>query len=213
MEPSNTTVIICCAGMGTRLGIGTTKALVDICGKPLIIHQLERLKEFDDIRIVVGFQAENVIKIVKEYRKDIMFAFNYNYENTGPATSLCKGLIGARKNIIYIDGDVLVNPDDLKIFLDYKGECISATVITSDEPILITVEKGQAIAFSEKYGNFEWPGLAKIEKKKLQKKDGYAFEMLQELLPLNTINVRAREIDTPEDYEKTIEWVKRGYLD
>ena len=52
LQSDKTTVIICCAGMGTRLGIGTTKALVDICGVPLIIRQLELLKEFDDIRIL-----------------------------------------------------------------------------------------------------------------------------------------------------------------
>ena len=53
MDIDNTTVIICCAGMGTRLGIGTTKALVNICGKPLILHQLELLKDYKDIRIVM----------------------------------------------------------------------------------------------------------------------------------------------------------------
>ena len=37
----NKTIIISCAGMGTRLGIGMTKALIDIDGKPLIIRQLE----------------------------------------------------------------------------------------------------------------------------------------------------------------------------
>ncbi len=31
------TVIISCAGMGNRLGLGTTKALIDVAGKPLII--------------------------------------------------------------------------------------------------------------------------------------------------------------------------------
>ena len=44
---SKTSIIICCAGMGTRLGIGTTKALVDICGKPLIIRLLEQLDEYE----------------------------------------------------------------------------------------------------------------------------------------------------------------------
>ena len=44
-SPKNTTVIICCAGMGTRLGIGTTKALIDIEGKPLIIRLLEQLNQ------------------------------------------------------------------------------------------------------------------------------------------------------------------------
>ena len=62
--------------MGTRLGIGTTKALIDIEGKPLILRQLELLKDFDDIRIVVGYQMEKVIEVVNNYRKDILFVFN-----------------------------------------------------------------------------------------------------------------------------------------
>lgn len=39
------TVIISCAGMGNRLGLGTTKALVEVEGKPLIMHHLEKLKD------------------------------------------------------------------------------------------------------------------------------------------------------------------------
>ena len=65
------TIVISCAGMGTRLGIGTTKALIDIEGKPLILRQLELLKDFDDIRIVVGYQMEKVIEVknlTKEYK-------------------------------------------------------------------------------------------------------------------------------------------------
>ena len=72
MNASEITIIISCAGMGTRLGIGSTKALVNINGKPLIIHQLEQLKEYDDIRIVVGYQAEKVINLVKNFRTDII---------------------------------------------------------------------------------------------------------------------------------------------
>lgn len=213
MNPNDTTIIICCAGMGTRLGIGSTKALVNICGKPLIIHQLEQLKKYDDIRIVVGFQAEDVIEVVKKYRKDIMFAFNYEYKSTGPAASLCKGLIGARQYIIAMDGDLLVNPEDFKTFLDYQGECLAASTITSDETVLLTVKDGNAVAFSVKNSNFEWPGLAKLKKERLQEGKGYIYEMIQPLLPIKVTNVRAREIDTPEDYERTIEWVKNGYLD
>lgn len=108
------TVIICCAGMGTRLGIGTTKALVDISGKPLIIRQLEQLTEYDDIRIVVGFDAERVIQTVKEYRQDIMFVFNYDYEHTGTADSLRCALLGANDVIIALDGDIVLNAHDFQ---------------------------------------------------------------------------------------------------
>ena len=43
-DKKDITVIICCAGMGTRLGIGTTKALVDIAGETLIIRELKLLR-------------------------------------------------------------------------------------------------------------------------------------------------------------------------
>ena len=66
MSNLDTTVIICCAGMGTRLGIGTTKALMHIDGKPLIIHQLEALKDYSDVRVVVGYQANKVIELILE---------------------------------------------------------------------------------------------------------------------------------------------------
>ena len=60
------TVIISCAGMGNRLGLGSTKALVEVEGKPLIIRHLEMLKEEKDVRVVVGYQAEKVIEVVKQ---------------------------------------------------------------------------------------------------------------------------------------------------
>ena len=42
------TVIISCAGMGNRLGLGTTKALVEVDGKPLIVRHLEMLPHEKD---------------------------------------------------------------------------------------------------------------------------------------------------------------------
>ena len=135
------TVIICCAGMGTRLGIGTTKALVDISGKPLIIRQLEQLTEYDDIRIVVGFDAERVIQTVKEYRQDIMFVFNYDYEHTGTADSLRCALLGANDVIIALDGDIVLNAHDFQKFLKYDGECLGISENATCEPIIADIER------------------------------------------------------------------------
>lgn len=108
MSNSDTTVVICCAGMGTRLGIGTTKALLHIGGKPLIIHQLENLDSYNDVRIVVGYQADKVIETVNTYRKDVMFCFNNEYQTTSPSMSRVKGAINSKKYILAIDGDVLI---------------------------------------------------------------------------------------------------------
>lgn len=107
------TIVISCAGMGTRLGIGSTKALIDIDGKPLIIRQLELLKDFDDIRIVVGYQMEKVIEVVNSYRKDILFVFNHDYRNTGTGGSFSRAIKHAAELVVSLDGDLLVHPDDL----------------------------------------------------------------------------------------------------
>ena len=77
MDKKEISVVICCLGMGSRLGVGNTKALVVVDGKSIIIRQLEMLDDYDDIRIIVGYQAKKIIDVVNEYRKDIMFGFNY----------------------------------------------------------------------------------------------------------------------------------------
>ena len=69
-------VIISCAGIGSRLGLGTTKALINIAGRSLISWQLELFKSVDDVRIVVGFQAGQVIEEVRKYRADTIFVYN-----------------------------------------------------------------------------------------------------------------------------------------
>lgn len=212
MNKEDITIIICCAGMGTRLGIGSTKALVSVCGRPLIAYQLELLKNYDDIRIVVGYQAEKVIKIVNNYRKDIMFAFNYDYENTGIASSLSKGLIGTRKYVVYMDGDLLVNKDDFETFLQYKGECLALSNINSDEPMLMNITNGLAVSFSNS-GSYSWPGLAKIEARNLKPMNTHVYEMIEPLLPLTVIRVRSREIDTEDDYERAVAWLENESID
>ncbi len=213
VKPEQTTVIICAAGMGTRLGIGTTKALVDIDGKPLIIRQLELLDDFDDIRIVVGFQAERLIHVVKAYRKDIMFVFNYQYETTGVADSLRKGAFAARDYILSMDGDILVHPSDFSLLLASKEECLGISVLKTAEPVRATVIDGMVTNLSKLEGNMQWPGIARIKKEKLRDSSSHVYDVLNEILPLPMVTIRSREIDTQEDYEQAIEWFEKGQID
>ena len=213
IKPENTTVIICAAGMGTRLGIGTTKALLDIDGVPLVIRQLELLKEFDDIRIVVGFQAEKLIQAVKEYRKDIMFAFNYQYETTGVADSLRKGLLASREYVFSLEGDILVNPEDYYEFIHYPDECLAVSKISSAEPVRAVIVNNHVTHLTKSEGYMQWPGIVKIAKTKLTCASSHVYDVLNPVLPLPAITVRSREIDTQEDYDRAIEWFKNGQVD
>ena len=196
MSNLDTTVIICCAGMGTRLGIGTTKALLHVDGKPLIIHQLERLSSFDDVRVVVGYQADKVIEMVNSYRKDIMFVFNNRYNSTSPSESRIKGMINSRDYVLSIDGDIMIEP----------GEFMAVSDVHSEEPVLVEVENGNARRFSEN-GKFEWPGVIKVKRERLKNSSG----RIEELLPVPVTFVESRDIDTSDDYDNVVRWAENDY--
>lgn len=213
MDKKDISVVICCAGMGTRLGIGTTKALVNICGKPLILRQLELLKDYDDIRIVVGYQAERVIEKVNTCRKDILYAFNYEYEHTGVGESLKRGMLGARKYTVAMDGDVLVNPEDFQKLLDYPGACVGVSKPHSGEPVFAKCSGGNVVGFDQQAGSTEWCGIAKVESDVFLQDCHHVYEMLEAALPLPALEIRAREIDTQDDYEEMLRWVEGGYRD
>lgn len=213
MKINDTTVIICCAGMGTRLGIGTTKCLIDICGKPLIIRLLELLKDYNDIRIVVGYQSNKVIELVTKYRKDIMFAFNYDYENTGPAASMSKALVNSKDNLLILDGDLVIDPIHFKKIINYSGECLPYCEKKSDEPILINIKNNKITKLNVNNSNYEWTGIVKIKRKNITEGKGYVYEILNSKLPMNAIHINARGIDTQNDYERVIYWINNNYKD
>lgn len=211
------TIIISCAGMGNRLGIGTTKALIDVCGKPLIIRQLELLDNFDDVRIVVGYQADKVIEVVNKYRNDITFVFNHNYMNNGTGASVSLAMEYANEYIVALDGDLLVHPEDIKKILENDIECLGACAISTDDPVLIQVNEidglNQAVSFSREVGNFEWTGLVQVKASRLTPGQGHVYQLIEKVLPIPIVEIRSKEIDTMNDYDRAIRWVKNGYSD
>lgn len=214
MHESRQSIIISCAGMGTRLNRGVPKALLDIDGKPLIIRQLELLEDCSDVRVVVGYQAREVMDTVSSYRKDVLFAYNPNYQTTGTAGSFLLAAASGREYCVALDGDLLVNPADMRRFLQTEGECVGACAPTTEEPVLITPEYRSghpyAAAFSRERGSLEWTGLARIRRDHLPSDAWHIYHMLEPLLPLPLLKIRTREIDTAEDYRQALEWFRRN---
>lgn len=209
------TIIIGCAGTGNRLGLGTTKALVEIEGKPLIIHHLEKLKDEKDIRVVVGFQAEKVIQVVKEYRKDVLFVFNHVYKTTGTGASVSLAARNAEEYVLNLDGDLLVHPEDMEMILECKNEFVGGNPIESDDPWMLQTykrdDKEMVSAFSKCMGNYEWNGIAQMHSSKMINGNGHVFQLIEPYLPVEFMNIRTREIDTINDYERAVAWVRNGY--
>ncbi len=119
-------VVISCAGIGSRLGLATTKALVEIDGLTVIARQLQALENVEDLRIVVGYQAGDVIAEVRRCRPDAIFVYNHDYFSTKTGASFYLGARHGNDYAIELDGDLLVNPDDMRMLLEQNGEWIDS---------------------------------------------------------------------------------------
>lgn len=211
------TVVISCAGMGSRLGFGCTKALVEVEGKSLLARHLEMLMGEEDVRVVVGYQSERVIEEAKKYRSDVQFVFNHRYRDTKTGVSVSLAAQGAREYVLTLDGDVLVHPKDMEKALSYGYEFVSGGTPASEDPWLLQIieENGRKFVsgFSQKSGIYEWNGITQMASSKMQNGMGHVFQMAEPHLPLPFLELRTREIDTANDYECAVRWVKNGFSD
>lgn len=212
------TVIISCAGEGRRLGLSKTKALVDVLGMPLIGRHLQMLSYVENLRVVVGFQAAEVIEYVNSVRRDVVFVFNHDYSTTGTAESVSRAAAGVKGEIVSLDGDLLVHPEDFAHVICQPDPCLGVLPITSDDPVLVemgqNLDMGKAVSFSRTTGDMEWSGLFKApvsfidSARNAAMTRGHVYQMLEASLPMKTVPIRAREIDTPADYDRAIAWIK-----
>lgn len=202
-------VVISCAGIGSRLGLGLTKALVQINGGSLISWQLKLFKDIEDLRIVIGFQASEIIEEVRKFRQDVIFCYNHRYFETKTGASFYLGARHANNEIVEWDGDLLVHPDDVKMLLKTKGEYICYGDKTSEETVFVrTNDKGEVLSFSRESGDYEWTGPACMAKRNLTYNSNNVFNMFEPLCPMRGIKVRAYDIDTYNDYIRVSEITK-----
>lgn len=202
-------VVISCAGIGSRLGLGLTKALVQINGNSLISWQLKLFKDVKDVRIVIGFQGGEIIEEVRKYRDDVIFCYNHRYFETKTGASYYLGARHANHETLEWDGDLLVHPDDVKKLLATSGEFICYADKTSDDAVFVqTNENGDVLCFSREQGDYEWTGPACMNKQHLIYSTENVFNMFEPYCPMKGIKVRAYDIDTYNDYIRVSEITK-----
>ncbi len=199
------TVVINCAGIGSRLGLGQTKALVDINGQPLIYWQLEQLRSVKNIRIVVGYQAKQVMREVLKKRSDVIFVYNHDYLHTKMATSLSLGALYGQSMILSIDGDMLTHPADMLGCLEEEDEFIGCTSVVSDDPVYARTNGDKVISFSRESGDFEYSGPTQLLASRMDADDKkHLYEIAEKHLPIPVKLIRAIDIDTAEDHKKAL---------
>lgn len=205
------TVVISSAGLGTRLGVNTPKALAEIEGKPIVQHQLEMLHSVDDVVVVVGYMAKEVIQAVLSVRPSAAIALNHQFASTGTAASLQIGSRIASDMVVSLDGDLLVRPDDFYRLLSAPDSCLGITGTVSKDPVCAELSDDGLHVTSlsqDRHTPWEWSGLAKVPRESILGFDtGHVFPGLLPSLPMRFLEVDTVEVDYPEDLETAEAWL------
>lgn len=210
---SVTTAVICAAGTGTRLGVGVPKCLVSVGGRSIIDWQLDLLQNFRDLRIVVGFREQEVMRHVVRRRPDALFVRNPEFRSNTTLDSLRLATRHLEDPFIALDGDLIVEPRSFDSFL---AACSGDTPVigisraSTDDAVFVDVREHQVQAFHRTPAeDFEWSGPAFLKHEHLFGADGYVYESLIPLLPLRAHEVIAAEVDTQSDLERARSLVMR----
>jgi len=123
---------ILCGGKGTRLSSVTgdrmPKAMVDVCGRPLLEYQLDLLKKHGttDIILCTGFLSETIEDHVGDgSRFGVRVRYTREPRALGTAGSLVQVPFDLAENLFVLYGDVFVNVDLSRLaafHLEKRGE-------------------------------------------------------------------------------------------
>ena len=196
--------VIAAAGIGRRIGKGMPKCLIEVNGRPIIEYQLSILSDIPEIRMVVGFEDERVIRSVINFRRDVIFVRNVNYQSTTTLQSYAMGCKGINDKVLLLDGDMIISNDSMKRILqnDSEEEFICVATDISVDPVYAKVEDGQVLGFGyDTITSFEWANMTYIESAKIEYRETHLFPQLEKYLPKKALLIDRLEVDTIEDLE------------
>lgn len=213
-EGNSKTIVISCAGMGKRLGRQMPKAVVEVNGKSLVKRNISQINNEADIRVVVGYKFMDVINEVNSFRRNVLFVFNRNYMNNGTGASLSIASKYSNHQILAIDGDLIIHPNDMQAVLNETDEFVGVSKKSTDDPVLVTVDKNNyVVKFSREEGDYEWNGICLINKENFKEGDKHVYQLLEPIIPKKIKIFRTKEIDTPNDFAHAEKWVKNNFVD
>lgn len=140
--------LILAAGLGTRLAPITNdrpKSLVPVNGKPILLKQIENLKEngIEDITIVSGYKAEILEKAVHELYPEIRIIESVDYATTNNMYSAYMAReVVAGEPFLMMNADVFYDASVIKALLACEADNAIVTDIgTYLEESMKVVEK------------------------------------------------------------------------
>lgn len=203
--PTITHAVIAAAGFGSRLGHGHPKCLVEFRGRTLLDRQLELLKDVPDVRIVVGFQEDSVVKAARSLRPDVTIVRNPAYASTTTLQSYALGARFLTSSCLFMDADIVFERQTFSHFLDAAASARSAPLVAYTEAktvdaVYASITGGNVVGFSRTNRQpWEWANLAALPPHYCEGGGGAVFELLERDLPLPSFHIVSHEIDRSDD--------------
>lgn len=200
-------VVIAAAGLGSRLGYGKPKCLVEVGGRPIIAHQLALLDQVEDVRIVIGYEEQDVIETALKFRRDVTFVRNPAFRTTTTAVSYALGAKGLREPALYMDGDIVFEHASFQNFMQACGDqcpLIGVTDAKTVDAVFAQLDdQGWVKGFSrEVQAPHEWANLIYVPPAYFEAANGAVFEFLENELPIPAQTVVSFEVDREDDLER-----------
>ena len=201
------TAIISAAGLGSRLGLGIPKCLLEFEGRTLISYQIEALKDVEEIRVVTGYREFDVMNEVLRHRDDVIFIRNSEYYKTSNTRSIDLATRGLEEPFLIVDADLFFKRETFEAFVEHISAdnfLIGITSAKSDNAVYVdydsTTKQINSFSMNEKKP-YEWSGLAYLPKNIFHKSDSFVFQELAFFLPLRAIPLDIFEVDTLADLQ------------
>ncbi|WP_288431716.1 NTP transferase domain-containing protein [uncultured Agrobacterium sp.] len=196
--------VIAAAGLGSRLGHGKPKCLVEIEGVKILKHLLSLLTEVEDVRVVVGFEEREVISELRKIRPDVLVVRNPGFRTTTTLHSYELGARHIKGDCLFMDGDMLIEEASFKAFLKSCMPNVPRLAITKTktrDAVFTTIDGDQVTSFRrEDPTEFEWANISWLPNEFFADIGNTpVYEHLRQFLPISAQELTAYEIDNEDD--------------
>lgn len=207
--------LICSPGMGSQLGMEMPRCLTPVEDRPLIHWQLDQLEDIENVVVVVGYQAAQVMATVMASRPDAIFVINHEYEQASHLDSMVLGAAYFREPFIYLDGDLIVDGSAIERIAEAPCPAVGIRRTYSHHPVCVRLgtngQSGLVTGFTRDIQDYEWTGLAKLSPEHVNRSAGeiYVYQAIEHFLPATAIQIDCVEVDTQQDYDQTKDWLRK----